>query len=169
MAIASSLKHNKTLIFLYLQGNDVTNEGWMTLRNAIYDDTSLNAAANSNHTCCIDFPSDDDDDEDQFLDVLEMNDSGDSDYCFIPKYVRQKKVYSLLSSRNRNCCNVEYLEDVPFELLPDMLRSIQQYSKYYVRKNAPVQNSHDVKPLSIVYEMCRYWDESLAVYETLST
>ena len=88
-----------------------------------------------------------------------MNDCVDSEYYFDTKYVRQKKVYSLLSSRNGNCCNVEYLEDVPFELLPNMLRSIQQCSKYHVRNNAPPQNSHDVKPLSIF----------VAVYESLST
>ena len=169
MAIASSLKHNKTLCYLGLQRNDISSVGWFALRCAIFDDTSLNAAANSNHTCCVDFPSNNDDDEDQFQEVIEMNDSGDSEYYFDTKYVRQKKVYSILSSRNRNCCNAEYLEDVPFELLPDMLISIQQYSKYHVRENTPIRNSGDVKPLSIVYEICRYWDESLAAYESLST
>ena len=168
--IAGALKHNTTLRTLDIRYNNrMTKSGWMTLRNAIFDDTSLNAAANSNHTCCVDFPSINDDDEDQFQEVIEMNDSGDSEYYFDTKYVRQKKVYSILSSRNRNCCNAEYLEDVPFELLPDMLISIQQYSKYHVRENTPIRNSGDVKPLSIVYEICRYWDESLAAYESLST
>ena len=59
-----------------------------------------------------------------------MNDNPQAQYAFGLRYVRQKKIYSVLSSRNRDCSNVEHFEDVPVELLPDMLQSIQRYSHY---------------------------------------
>ena len=37
------------------------------------------------------------------------------------------------------------------------------------QEDAPPQDRHDVNPLSLVYEICRYWDKSLAVYELLSS
>jgi len=81
---------------------------------------------------------------------------------------RQKKIYSLLSSRNRNLSNVQYFDDIPVELLPDMLSSIQQYSEYHCGKNAPEQDDDDTNALSIVFEVMRRWDESFSVYEALS-
>ena len=97
-----------------------------------------------------------------------MNGQRYSENNFDPVYVRQKKVYSILSRRNRNCSNVGHFDDVPVELLPDMLRTFQQNSNYHVPENTPSQDSRDVNPLSLVYEVCRYWEKSLAVYELLS-
>ena len=60
-----------------------------------------------------------------------------------------------------------------------MLRSIQKYSEYNVLHDeddaeddvySPCsQGINDVNPLSLVFEVCRYWDKSLAVYELLSS
>ena len=105
----------------------------------------------------------------QGLDTSEMNGDTNSLVVFDPMYVRQKKVYSVLSSRNRGCSNVGHFDDVPVELLPDMLRTIQQYSNYHVAEHTPSQGIRDVNPLSVVYEVCRHWDKSLAVYELLSS
>ena len=86
-----------------------------------------------------------------------------------PTYVRRKKIYSILSSRNRKYSNVEHFEDVPVELLPDMLVSIQKYANYHVPDRAPGRSEHDVIPLSIVYEILQRWDKSLAAFESLSS
>ena len=45
------------------------------------------------------------------------------------------------------------VDDVPVEFLPD---------------HTPRQDIHDVNPLSVVYEVCRYWEKSLAIYELLN-
>ena len=169
MAIANALKHNTNLRILDIRYNeDMTNSGWIALRKAEFDDTSLNAAADSNHTCCIGYP---DDAYEKGLDTVEMN--GDDPYestdgFFDPNYVRQKKIYHLLCSRNRNCSNVDYFEDVPVELLPDMLISIQQYSNYHGPDHTPSQDIRDVCPLSIWYEILQRWDKCLATFEALS-
>lgn len=162
LAIASALKHNTNLLSLGLQNNNFTINGWMALCKAVFDDTSLNSAADSNHTCCIDFPSD-------FEYIEEMNGDQESETPFDSMHVRQKKIYSILSSRNNECSNVKHFDNVPVELLPDMLVSFQQYSDYHVPEDTPNQSDHDVQSLSLVYEICRHWDECLSLYESLSS
>ena len=151
IAIAGALKCNTNLVTLDLTDNNISKDGWSALRKAEFDDTSLNSAADSNHTCAIKYPSGGD--EIQGLDTSEMNGDPDSSVVFDPMYIRQKKIYSVLSSRNRECSNVGHFDDVPVELLPDMLDPIQQYSKYHIGKDTPGQASRDVNPLSLVYEI----------------
>lgn len=167
IAIAISLKRNTKLRSLDLRNNNLKRTGWAALRKAEFDDTSLNSAADSNHTCAIGYPSGDD--EIQGLDTSEMNGNPDAEFTFFPMYVRQKKLYSILSSRNRECSNVGHFDDVPVELLPNMLSTIQQYSEYRTGDSYISEGLNDVNPLSLVYEVCRYWDKSLAVYELLSS
>ena len=131
----------------------------MALRKVEFDDTSLNSASDSNHTCRMIYPSH----------LLEWTREVKNCYPHIDAmYVRQKKIYSILSSRNRNCSNVDHFEDLPVELLPDMLVSIQKYADYHVPDHTPHQADNDVTPVSIVFEILQRWDKSLAVFEALS-
>jgi hypothetical protein len=100
----------------------------------------------------------------------EINGDDESESPFDRKAVRQKKIYSILSVRNRKCSNsnVLYFSDVPVEFLPDMLISIQQYSRYYSGNNAPPKHHKHVEALSVVYEVMRRWDKVISVYESLS-
>ena len=163
MQVAKYLKENTNLQKLDLKGNNFTKVGWAALRKAEFDDTSLNAAADSNHTCAIEYPS-----EIEGLDISEMNYNPNTQYTLDFRYVREKKIYSVLSSRNRDCSNVKHFEDVPVELLPNMLHSIQKYSTYQDGDTDISQIRGHVNPLSIVYEICRNWEDSLATFETLS-
>ena len=165
--IAGALRHNKTLRSLNLINNNLTKTGWKALRKAEFDDSSLNSAADSNHTCAIEYPPDGSE-VIEGVDTSEMNDNPQAQLRLHPHYIRQKKIYTVLSSRNRDCSNVGHFEDVPVELLPDMSQSIQRYSHYRVGDPDISQGFGDVKPLSIIYEMCRHWEESLAAFETLS-
>lgn len=177
-AIAAALAYNTKMETLELGDNDnITSRGWKTLSKAVFDKTSLNAAADSNHTCQIDFPLYDD----TYEQIREMN--GSTSYHmrrFVPTKVRQKKIYSILSKRNRTMSNVDHFDDdKPVELLPDMLHSIQKYADYHVletatetdekKENTPPQDNSDVKPLSIMFEILQRWDTSLAVFEALSS
>ena len=168
LSITKALKQNLYLRQLDLRYNNITKVGWKALGKAEFDNTSLNAAAYSNHTCAIEYPSVEDDDEIRGVDTSEMNNNPLSEMHLHPRYVRQKKIYSALSKRNRELSNVGHFEDVPVELLPDMLQSIQRYSHYRVGDPDISQGFGDVKPLSIVYEVCRNWEESIAVFEALS-
>ena len=179
ITIATSLKHNTTLRFLDMRLNNLSNAGWKALRKAEFDDTSLNSAADSNHTCYICYPEeydyDDDGDDDllEGLELTEMNGNAEVEHSlkalFDPVFVRQKKIYSILSSRNRTCSNVEHFEDIPIELLPYMLCSVQRYANYHIPDNTPCQDPSDARPLSIMCEMLQRWDKSLATFEALSS
>ena len=172
LSIARALKHNENLRRFDITRNDITKTGWKAIRRAEFDDTSLNAASDSNHTCNIIYPPDGSD-EIEGVDTSKMN--GDGSTSFNVVRVRQKKVYSILSSRNRECSNAGHFDDVPVEILPDMLHSIQTYCNYHVWKTeeekeyTPNQNGNHVNPLSLVYEICRHWEEALAVFEALSS
>ena len=167
IAIATALKYNTKLRALDLTDNNISKSGWTALRKVEFDDTSLNSAADSNHTCAIKYPSGGD--EIQGLDTSDMNGDINSGHCFAPMYVRQKKIYSVLSSRNRECSNVGYFDDVPVEFLPDILSSIERYSEYNIHDHAPPQGANDVKPISLMFEILQRWDKSLAVFESLSS
>ena len=174
LVIAKALKQNTNLRFLRLTGNNFTKTGWVALRKAEFDDSSLNAASDSNHTCSIIYPPDGSDSI-EGLDISKMNGERNGAAAFNQTWMRSKKIYSILSSRNRDNSNVKHFDDVPVEILPDMLDSIQEYSKYHIpeteedKEFTPPQNGNHVNPLSLVYEVCRNWDESLAVFEALSS
>jgi len=185
IGIAEALKQNTNLRFLHLtNNNNITKSGWAALKKAEFDNASLNAVADSNHTCAIEYPSDDSDGffpisdaikEVVDINISEMNGDRKAKTVFHPPCNRQKKIYSVLSSRNRDCSNVKHFEDIPVEILPDMLVSIQEYSNYHVpetendKELTPNRNDNHVTPLSLVYEICRYWDESLVAFEALSS
>ena len=155
--IASALKHNTNLRVLDVYCNAITDSGWEALLNAEFDSTSLNSVADSNHTCGI------------FAKSRFNGGQDESDDFFEPTAVRKKKIHFVLSSRNRDCSNVQHLDDVPVEFLPDMLRSIQQYSDYHTGDNVPPKQDEVVKALSVVYEIMRWWDKSVSVYELLGS
>ena len=164
--IAGILTDNKNLHFLDLTNNNITKIGWAALRTAEFDDSSLNAVSDCNHSCNVKYPPDDSE-LIEGVDTSEMN--GDRNYtqAFNWKRVRQKKIYTVLSTRNRDCSNVGHFEDIHVKLLPNMLHSIQKYSNYQYDDMSQVRGHFH--PLSIVYEICRNWEECLAVFESLSS
>jgi hypothetical protein len=159
-AIAEALKCNTNLHYLDMfENNDITESGWSALHRAEFDDTSLNSAADSNHTCYNIY--------NEYWNAINGNPSSDDMFELRP--LRRKKIYAVLSSRNIECLNAQHFDDVPVEFLPDMLRSVQQYSEYHLGDNAPPKDNEDVNSLSVVYEVMRWWDKAFSVYESLST
>ncbi len=74
---------------------------------------------------------------------------------------RDRKIYSILSSRNKTISNVQHFDDIDVKLLPNVLESVQRYSKYATR-----WHKHESKPLSIVYEVMRKWDKAFPLYKS---
>ena len=54
-SIAGALKHNTNLRYLVMQGNDMSASGWNALCKAEFDPTSLNTAADSNHSGLVQY------------------------------------------------------------------------------------------------------------------
>ena len=154
--IAKSLKHNTNLRYLDITNNLVTEAGWDELNKAEFDSTSLNSAANSNHTCKVKQPT------------TNAIVSGEANGNYLnPKAIRSKKVYSILSTRNREGCNVKYFDDISLKLLPNMLESIREHSRYSYLPQSPRRDRNDVNPLSVIFEVSK-WDEAMSVYESMS-
>ena len=161
MKMAEALKHNTNLRYLSLSDNQIGYFGWAALVKVQFDSTSLNLTADMNHTCIIDGdpmrqPHSISRDTNEF--------ALDGSYC-APSLTRAKKLYSILSTRNRTNSNVQYFDKLPIELLPDMLESIKKYSEYHFGEKTPRKAHNDVKPISIVYEILRKWDEALSAFE----
>ena len=171
--VARALKHNTELRSLKMDDNNITNIGWEALSRTVFDKTSLNTAADSNHTCHIDFPSIP---IHKYDHVREINGEESSEHYHLPEFVREKKIYSILSQRNKNSSNVDHFDDdMPVELLPVVLATIQKFANYHdvetdeEKEIKPSQDNSDVKPLSIMFEILQRWDKSLSLFEALSS
>ena len=148
--ISRALKHNTNLKVLNLIENNIAEIGFTALRNAVNDTTSLNTVSESNHTCYI-YGVD-------FGDSPKNTHLGSghtaSVYSHTARYNRRRKLYHLLSVRNREGSNVRHLnlefraendeDDDSIKLVPKVLESIN--------RSSPI-----AKPLSILYEITRSW------------
>eukprot|EP00984_Skeletonema_dohrnii_P002831 scaffold968_cov131-Skeletonema_dohrnii-CCMP3373.AAC.7 len=135
--IANALRTNTTLRSLDLFDNGITKIGGDSLRLALCDESSLNSVADSNHRCNIRLIG---------SSTLRWNNSSQD-----MGENRGRKIYKLLSSRNKTMSNVQHFGDIDVKLLPNMLEAVQKYS-----------NDGDnvcVNASSIVYEIMRFWDQ----------
>ena len=128
--------------------NSINVAGEEAFCSVLFDESSLNAAADSNHICSVSVGS---------LDWDLYNSSTDM------KENRARKLYALLSSRNKTMSNVQHFSAIDLKLLPNILQAMQKYS------NDMPSYRHDLKvdPLSIVYEIMRKWDKAFPLYKSL--
>ncbi|KAL9183112.1 hypothetical protein ACHAXT_004899 [Thalassiosira profunda] len=163
-SLARALKPNTNLRYLDMSGNPFSMYGGITLKRAEFDDTSLNSASDSNHSALVIYPGGTSGPNFGSEDARILTGEPVAD----PKTLRASKVYAVLASRNRENSNVQHFADTPVEVLPDMLQSIQSYSRYWSSDEwKPGKNVHHVEPLSLVCEILRNWDKALSVYESL--
>ena len=160
--IANALRSNTTLRCLNLNYNGITDAGQEALRRVLWDNSSLNAAADTNHCCKID-----------------MGISSVPDYYAIfddwnsheeKQINRGRKIYHLLSSRNKTMSNAQHFGDIEVKILPNMLEAVQKYydaSLEYDLTNDMYEHDPKVNPFSIVYEAIRKWDKAFPLYKLL--
>jgi len=148
-SIANALRTNSTLQYLYLEDNNITDDGSEAFQLVMCDESSLNAAFDSNHFCYWHY------DEHNSQEQWQTN--------------RASKVYRLLSSRNRTLSNVTHFGDIHVKILPNMLEVVQKY-----HCDAIIMYNLDfefrityVEPLSIMYEIMRKWDKAFPLYKSL--
>eukprot|EP00984_Skeletonema_dohrnii_P025453 scaffold14617_cov113-Skeletonema_dohrnii-CCMP3373.AAC.2 len=108
---------------------------------ALFDDSSLNSAADSNHTCFVKcYPNN-------------RNEQGD------PTGNRQRKIYNILARRHIDMCNVQHFDDIDINLLPEILAAVQRYASTPDPGLFYTENSQ-VNGLSIIFEIMRKWDKA---------
>eukprot|EP00985_Skeletonema_marinoi_P001471 scaffold581_cov127-Skeletonema_marinoi.AAC.22 len=135
--IANALRSNTTLRSLQLgNSNSITHTGVESFRLVLYDESSLNAAADSNHTCTVD---------------LGWNAVDDYNSYEQGHINRGWKIYLILSTRNETMSNVQHFGNIDVKLLPNVLDAVQKYATNVYHSDS------EVKPLSIVYEVMRKW------------
>ena len=142
--ISDALKHNTNLRRLDIKNMDVELGN---LSFVIFDDSSMNAAYTTNHYCKI-----------------ETTDSSDS-YMFNryndPKLNMRKKIYYVLSKRHQSRENASCFdsEGIDIKHLPNILAILKPYSDHHLEADifTRKQESIEVVPLSIVYEIMRGW------------
>ncbi|KAK1739029.1 leucine-rich repeat protein [Skeletonema marinoi] len=149
--IGNALRSNTTLRHLHLDANDITNVGEESLRLVLYDESSLNSAADSNHIC--------------ILEAIDYNNSHPQG-----QINRGWKLYSLLSIRNQSMSNVKHFGDIDVKILPNMLEAMQRYHNAVSVYNANAHSfrrNFEVEPVSIVYETLRKWDKVMQLCKSL--
>ena len=156
--IANSLRSNTALEVLRLLGNNISQIGVsQAFRPLLFDDSSLNTVADTNHSC--------------FLGGGLGNGSHFNLNVMVNSCVnRGRKIYFLLSFRHRTMSNAQYFRDVDVKILPNMLDSIQRYEMFarrIYRGTYHDEYNHDVivESLSIVYEVMRKWEKVFCLYE----
>ena len=150
--IARALKKNTKLRHLRIEGNHIKEEGRNALIDVSYDPTSFNSLVECNHTCCIDGH-------------IDFNSISVNKYYECPKQNMRRKIYHLLSVRNKEGSNVHYLnsefvdeeEDVSMKLVPRVLECVHSYHRASSSSDGYRRTYNPVPPLSIMFEILRSW------------
>eukprot|EP00956_Cyclotella_meneghiniana_P033546 scaffold96845_cov40-Cyclotella_meneghiniana.AAC.2 len=144
--VADALRHNTTLCRLRFQFLRDHPTNLHLLESAIFDSTSLNAAHDSNHHCNL------------WLNTIVISDIRSFNTSNDPTLNRRKKIYTLLSKRNRRRENASFLEQdgIGIKHIPQILSLLKPFSEHY-GQTLWRQEEDEVKPLSIAYEIMRDW------------
>ncbi len=143
--IANALRSNTMLRYVDISENRKSVAGVDILERVLYGGTSLNSAADSNHSCFM------------YTDLacMHVNDSN------VREINRAKKISFILSSRNETTSNVQHFGDIDVKLLPNVLEAVQKYLRL-------MDGYQDiVVALSVVYEIMRRWDKVSPLFKAL--
>ena len=166
-SIANALRSNNTMRDLspgsIYNRHDITSIGHAALKSLLFDESSLNAVADSNHT----LESFDHSTATYNTRVYNYNSIDSWNKMLNVGLNRGAKIYFLLSKRNRTLANVEHFSDIDVKILPNLLDSVQRYvqrAKLRCKHAPPIYEP--VESLSIVYEVMRRWDKVFNLYES---
>jgi len=108
----------------------------------------LNAAYHSNHHCNL------------YLYGVGINSNiRKFNTCDDSAKNRRKKIYNILSTRNRNRENAAYFEShhIGINHIPQILSLLVPFSQHHLHDINGRQEKDEVKPLSIAFEILRDW------------
>ena len=187
--LADALRHNRILKGLWLNGNQFTKSGEEILKKVIYDDSSLNALADSNHVCTIEglnFTSDegysvDDQGWNKYnvyrnMDIVREGDDGS-------KRSRAHKIFHFLGRRSKgsrsSLLEIEMGEDM-LKVLPLALATVQRCGEEWSQKVDLDEDSNDIvivkdkggnksAELSVTYELLLSWHVTVLCQSRLNS
>lgn len=153
--LARALENNSHLDKLFLSGNrDISAAGRKALQTASWDTKSLNAVADSNHTCRIEMFGDHGDARLIFNNLLDIGKT--------TKFIAEFKVFVTLGASLEGDLSIERLSGTPLELIPQLIRMVSKASDYQPKFFFPGEDaefSRDVCDEAIdlknVYEVLR--------------
>eukprot|EP01082_Thalassiosira_pseudonana_P011831 g10808.t1 g10808 contig4:2606217-2607755(-) len=153
--LARALENNSHLDKLFLSGNRVISAaGRKALQTASWDTKSLNAVADSNHTCRIEMFGDHGDARLIFNNLLDIGKT--------TKFIAEFKVFVTLGASLEGDLSIERLSGTPLELIPQLIRMVSKASYYQPKFFFPGEDaefSRDVCDEAIdlknVYEVLR--------------
>jgi hypothetical protein len=133
--ISQALKRNTNMTYLNLVGNKFTSIGVKALLSCIFDNSSLNAISESNHTLTIHM----------FHNLLHRNNflAGCIDRFFGLDWI-QKIVLALQDKDSL----LQFFANIPVELMPEVLAFPCGW----------VANEHQHKKLNVLYSTMRWWN-----------
>jgi len=153
--LANALKNNTHLQRIYLEdNNDITLVGRRVLLESVFDVSSLNACAASNHSCCI---------HGLHPDIPRINNYDQ------PSANRAMKVFTMLSATDEGFFNMNCLGDVSYKLIPDVLRLAQKFkgrtpelSDMYFEQTGQTSAdwsrlNEDTVPITSMFKLLRGW------------
>lgn len=146
--IVASLKTNTNLVGLRLRGNKFTETGLKILYASIFDDTSLNAIIDCNHSCALKLFHDGEVIPD-WLDeqVLAMNATPcgripmaffhnvgavSAKMVLIKRHefdMKRKMLYALMGGKLGEL-NMHHLQNFPLEMMPELIDFIQYWGEF---------------------------------------
>jgi len=139
---------------MYLEDNDLTAIGRQALLESVFNVSSLNSCAASNHNC--------------FIRGLNPDISGINNYNESSAN-RDNKIFTVLSGSNDGFFNMNCLGDVSYKLIPDVLRLAQKFiaaapelSDLYFEQTGQTsadwdQLDEDTVPITSIFELLRGW------------
>jgi len=152
--LANALQSNTNLKQLYLANNNITAIGRKVLLESVFNVTSLNSCAASNHSCSI---------------LVLTPDISDINMYEEPPIIRAMKIFAMLSATNEGFFNTNYLGDVSYKLIPDVLRLTQDFTRrtpelseaYFEQTGQRCadwdQLDVDTVPITSMFELLRGW------------
>lgn len=155
----SALQDNNThLRVLDLSDNHFTKAGRMTVHNALFDTSSLDAAFDSNHSCVV------------YINEPELKDKLGAINCKgTPQENLHKKIYSILYSTTDIG---SLLNGVPLSIMPEVLGYLQDFYpkditrgvRRHAMESLQLYSKDDFDkvfslktPLTLMYEVLRTW------------
>ena len=163
--LANALRSNTTLRYLdvglFHKDRTITNLGARAFRLLVNDESNLNSVALSNHSCHIRGVGPPTLNEHFWWDEIRSWDT--TRLRKETELNRARKIYNILSLRNKSLSNVQHFDGIDVKILPNMVEAVQRYSGL-VNEQSEVEQDHNVKDLSIVYEVMRKWDKVFSLY-----
>ena len=130
--ISQALKRNTNLKSIKLRVNNITSIGVKALLTCVFDNSSLNAISESNHTL----------EGMNFFHIMERLD------CCIDRMLEMNYAQKIMLALQDKDSLLQYLANIPVELIPEVLA--------FPHGRVDDQNQHE--HLNIVYSTMRWWN-----------